>query len=84
MQKKLLLQTNFGPTLDLNIFQVPFYAMKIMGQPHRKSYKLNFYWKRGPFLHQPPPTSACEWFLIRGGNQVWADPAPTPPPSFDS
>ena len=26
-------------------FRAPFFAMKIMDQPHREACKLNFYWK---------------------------------------
>ena len=33
--------------------QGPLFAMKIMGQPHRKACKLNFYWKICNFFQGP-------------------------------
>ena len=45
---------NFSPPSDLKTFHPdPSFAMKIMSQPHRKSYKLNFHWKICIFFKVP-------------------------------
>ena len=81
-KKKKISQFFFGGGLpsDLKKFQLPLFAMKIMGQPRGKSGKLNFHWKicgnfskaplqgskilRAPFLHQAPLTSVCEQSIM--------------------
>ena len=46
MQNFFIAKKNLGPLSDLKKFQPhPFFAMKLMGQLHRKACKLNFYWK---------------------------------------
>ena len=42
MQKKNHSEYFWDPLLDLKNVRPPLFDMKIMGQPHRKSYKLNF------------------------------------------
>ena len=42
------------PPLDLKNFKAPLFDMKIMGQPHRKSYKLNFP-RNFVVIFKPPP-----------------------------
>ena len=69
MQKKIL-QSFVGPLFRPQKIQGPLFAMKIMGQPHRKACKLYFHCKifviffqgpltrlknlKGPFLYQAP------------------------------
>ena len=53
--KKIIVNIFQGPPSDLKKIQGPLFTMKIMGQPHRKSCKLNFYWKIcGNFFQGPP------------------------------
>ena len=76
MQKKVSSQNFLGPLSDLKNFRGPFFDVKIMGQPHRKSYHLNFPGKfviinplgglkhlRASLFASDPPTSVCEWSL---------------------
>ena len=44
MQKKII-KIFQPPQTSKNFHSPPLFAMKIMGQPHRKACKLNFYWK---------------------------------------
>ena len=55
--QKIFIAKNFrGPPSDgKKKIQAPLFAMKIMGQPHRKACKLNFQWKIcGNFFQGPP------------------------------
>ena len=46
MQKKILQKLLPSPPLQTSKhFRAHLFAMKSMGQSHRKAYKLNFYWK---------------------------------------
>ena len=45
-----------GGLMQKNQPPPPFFAMKITGQPHRKTCKLNFYWKICNFFQGPLTT----------------------------
>ena len=56
MQKKKKNRQNFSPTFRPQKFQPPpLFAMKIMGQPHRKECKLLFTGKFVAIFLRPPP-----------------------------
>ena len=63
-----------GPPFRPQKFQGPLFDMRIMGQPHGKSYKLNFPWKIWGHFFQGPP-------LARGSKLLRAPPFCIRPPA---
>ena len=64
----------WGPPFRPQKFQGPLFDMRIMGQPHGKSYKLNFPWQIWGHFFQAPP-------LARGSKLLRDPPFCIRPPA---
>ena len=72
--QKIFIAKILAPPSDLKNFSPsPPFAMKIMGQPHRKACKLNFHWKICGIFSRPPPLTRVTNFK---GLPFWIRPLP--------